>query len=79
MSLNGIIRMDRSLIGLAVAKRRRTGVKLVDGESAQQATIEDLLVVMSRRDLHGGLLQSLSADEVKELAAVTRGCTLSCC
>lgn len=42
-------------------------------------TLDDLLVVMTRRDLSGVYLQALTPTEVRELARVTRVCPLACC
>ena len=42
-------------------------------------TLDDLLVVMTRRDLTGAFLQMLTPTEVHELARVTRVCPLACC
>ncbi|HEX8971769.1 hypothetical protein [Oryzihumus sp.] len=42
-------------------------------------TLDDLLVVMNRRDLTGAFLQMLTPTEVRELARVTRVCPLACC
>jgi hypothetical protein len=42
-------------------------------------TLDDLLVVMTRRDLSGPYLQALAPTEVQALARITRGCHLACC
>lgn len=49
------------------------------GHESCRDVMEDLMVVMSRRDMSGAYLQVLTPPEVRQLARVTRACSLACC